>query len=40
MASTNTATGAVSTWMSTPPMAGPAMNEIDRVALSLLFASM
>ena len=38
-ASTRIATGAVSHCISTPPTAGPPMNEIDRVADSLLFAS-
>ncbi len=35
----STATGAVSHWIRTPPIAGPAMNEIERVVDSLLFAS-
>ena len=38
-ASTTIATGAVSHCTSTPPTAGPPMNEMDRVTDSLLFAS-
>ena len=37
-ASTTMATGAVSAWISSPPSAGPAMNDPDRVALSSEFA--
>jgi hypothetical protein len=33
------ATGAVRTWTSAPPTAGPTTNDADPPALSLLFAS-
>ncbi len=33
------ATGAVSTWMRKPPIAGPATKEAERLVLSLLLAS-
>jgi hypothetical protein len=38
-ASASIATGAVRAWMSTPPRAGPATDDADRLALSLLLAA-
>lgn len=38
-ASTRIAPGALSAWTSPPPTAGPAMEDSDRLMLSLLFAS-
>ena len=38
-ASTSRANGALKAWTSAPPTAGPAMNDVERLMLSLAFAS-